>query len=68
MGSPKLWTGASRGRRVIAMDWGRFCYRLLYAMSFLAAMYAVFAHFRSSSSVSSAGTVFLPISGSSRFF
>jgi hypothetical protein len=56
MGSPKLWAGSKGVRRTAAMNWGRFCYRLLYVMSFLAAMYAVRAHFHSASSASSSGT------------
>lgn len=53
MGSPKSWSASSRVRRTTAMRWARFCYKVLYAVSFLAAMYAVLAHFRSAPPISS---------------
>lgn len=64
MGSPKVRTGSSRRRRAGALRCGRFCYRLLYVMSFLAATYVVLAHLRSASPISTSGTVFLPVLGS----
>ncbi|KAG0576748.1 hypothetical protein M758_5G121400 [Ceratodon purpureus] len=58
MSSPKLHPSSRTGwKQTAAMDWGRFCYRLLYAMSFLAAIYAVLAHFRSAPPVSGSNIV-----------
>ncbi len=45
MGSPKAWP-AARSRRAAGIRWGRCCYRLIYTMSLVAAVYAVTAHFR----------------------
>ena len=62
MGSPKSWAASTRARRMAALRWGRVLYKLLYAMSFLAAVYAVLAHFRSAPPISAAGTLLAPVS------
>lgn len=65
MGSPKAWHASGRARRVAAVRWARVLYRLLYAMSFFAAMYAVLAHFRSAPPIFAAGTFLASISRAS---
>ena len=57
MGSPKAWPVSGRGRRMVAMRWGQCCYKLLYTISFLAAVYAVLAHFRAAAPIHASGAL-----------